>query len=138
MNDMAGRGDHDHNKWHAFAKKMAVKRDMNKKRKSLKDFRRDRTSVENDFITVQRLSASVAGKAQKFCRVGPREFVPYKKTDLTIEGIKEACNEHFKTKIGTGFFSDVLAGEQGPSCNSISQIPNPNLIHIRFLPVRRY
>jgi len=138
MNDMAGRGDHDHNKWHAFAKKMAVKRDMNKKRKSLKDFRRDRTSVENDFITVQRLSASVAGKAQKFCRVGPREFVPYKKTDLTIEGIKEACNEHFKTKFGTGFFSDVLAGEQGPSCNSISQIPNPNLIHIRFLPVRSY
>ena len=71
MNDMAGRGEDDHNKWHAFAKKMAVKRDMNKKRKSMKDVRRDRTSVENDFITVQRLSASVAGKAQKFCRVGP-------------------------------------------------------------------
>ena len=76
MNDMAGRGDDDHKKWLAVAKKMAVKRDMNKKRKSMKDFRRDRTSVENDFITVQRLSASVAGKAQKFCRVGNREFAP--------------------------------------------------------------
>ena len=114
---MAGRGDGDENKWHAFAKKMAVKRDINKKRKSLKDSRRDRASVENDFIMVQRLSGSVSGKAQKFCCLGPREFVPYSRSDLTIEGIKEACNQHFRTKTGTGFFSYVLAGEQGPPCN---------------------
>lgn len=28
---------------------------------------------------------------------------------------------------------DVLAGEQGPSCSSIKQIPNVKLIHVRFI-----
>ncbi len=123
----------DQNKWKNFAKKIAAKRDINKKRNSTTDRRKDEGAVTNDAITVQRLSASVSGKAQKFSRVGPREFVPYGKADLTFDEIKRTCNEHFKKKIGSGYYWDILAGEQGPSCNSISQIPNLKLIHIRFL-----
>ena len=28
---------------------------------------------------------------------------------------------------------DILAGDQGPSCVSVSQIPNINVIHVRFI-----
>eukprot|EP00112_Aurelia_sp_Birch-Aquarium-sp1_P010918 Seg2308.6 transcript_id=Seg2308.6/GoldUCD/mRNA.D3Y31 product="Transient receptor potential cation channel subfamily M member 6" protein_id=Seg2308.6/GoldUCD/D3Y31 len=131
----------DGNKWKNFAKKMAAKRDINKRRKNATDSKTG-GAVTNDAITIQRLSASVSGKAQKFCRNEPREFVPFGKSDLTLDGIKEACDEHFRRKIGTGFRCDVLAGEQGPSCNSISQIPNLKLIHVRFLrqsnPMEKY
>eukprot|EP00112_Aurelia_sp_Birch-Aquarium-sp1_P008487 Seg1936.5 transcript_id=Seg1936.5/GoldUCD/mRNA.D3Y31 product="Eukaryotic elongation factor 2 kinase" protein_id=Seg1936.5/GoldUCD/D3Y31 len=80
-----------------------------------------------------RLSSSVSGKAQKFSRIGAREFVPYGKADLTIDGIKGACENHFKLILGNGFKCDILAGEQGPSCTTVSQIPNLKLIHVRFL-----
>ena len=141
MDKMAEKGDG--NKWKNFAKKMAAKRDINKRRNGTTDSKnKNGIAVTNDAITVQRLSASVSGKAQKFCRVGPREFVPYGQSDLTLDGIKGACDEHFRRKIGPGFRCDVLAGEQGPSCNSISQIPNLKLIHVRFLrqsnPTERY
>ena len=29
---------------------------------------------------------------------------------------------------------DILAGDQGPSCKTIKQIPNLKLIHVRFIP----
>ena len=28
---------------------------------------------------------------------------------------------------------DILAGEQGPSCGTVQQIPNTKLIHVRFI-----
>ena len=28
---------------------------------------------------------------------------------------------------------DILAGEQGPSCGTVKQIPNTKLIHVRFI-----
>ena len=36
-------------------------------------------------LTVQRLSSEVSGKAQKYARIGPREFVPFTEDELTIE-----------------------------------------------------
>ena len=33
--------------------------------------------LERQELVVQRLSSEVSGKAQKYTRVGPREFVPY-------------------------------------------------------------
>ena len=36
--------------------------------------------LKKEETVVQRLSAEVAGKAQKYSRIGPREFVPYTST----------------------------------------------------------
>ena len=83
--------------------------------------------------TVQRLSSDVFGKAQKFSRIGPREFVSYPHGNLTINNIKKACEAHFLSQLKMNVECDVLAGEQGPSCSTLDQIPNLKLIHIRFV-----
>ena len=51
--------------------------------------------LERQELVVQRLSAEVSGKAQKYTRVGPREFVQYDEEELSIEGIKAACENTF-------------------------------------------
>ena len=90
-------------------------------------------NVSREEIIVQRLSASVFGKAQKYTRVGPREFVEFGNQELTIDSIKDACMKHFGAKIGGNLVCDVLAGEQGPSCTNINQVSNLKLIHVRFI-----
>ena len=105
-----------------------MKREVNGKRKL-----KQQTPQKVDQLTVQRLSSDVSGKAQKFSRIGPREFVSYPYGDLTMEGIKKACEAHFLSQLKMHAECDVLAGEQGPSCSSLDQIPNLKLIHIRFV-----
>ena len=68
--------------------------------------------LEEECVTVQRLSAEVSGKAQKYTRVGAREFVPFEYDEVTVENIKRACLSHFDVR--EGCVCDVLAGEQGP------------------------
>ena len=83
---------------------------------------------------VQRLSSEVSGKAQKYPRVGPREFVQYDEEELSIEGIKPACEKHFLPSLEReGLRCDVLAREQGPSCHSMKHIPDLKVIHVRFI-----
>jgi hypothetical protein len=106
--------------WDAFKNKMSRKR-MGKKEE--KD--------DIVYLTVQQLSPSVEGKAQKYTRIGPLTMVPFPHEDKTLENIKEACKDHFD--IGEGFQCDILAGERGPSYTSVNQIKNWKLIHIRFL-----
>ena len=75
-------------------------------------------------IVVQRLSAEVTGKAQKYSWVGAREFVSFEEfRELTIENIKDACMKHYDITDGS-ISCNVLAGEQGPSCFSVKQIPS--------------
>jgi len=83
---------------------------------------------------VQRLSTDVTGKAQKYSRIGPREFVQvgFDDDELTIEKIKDACLKHFAPQTGSNVVCDVLAGEQGPSCSHIKQVPDLKLIYVRF------
>jgi len=38
--------------------------------------------------------------------------------------MKEVCEKHFGPQIEKGLVCDVLAGECGPSCNKMAQIPN--------------
>ena len=106
--------------WDVFKNKMSRKR-MGKKEE--KD--------ETEYLTVQRLSASVEGKAQKYTRIGPLTMVPFPHEDKTMENIKHACKDHFE--IDKGYQCDVLAGERGPSYTSVNQIKNWKLIHIRFV-----
>ncbi|KXJ04921.1 Eukaryotic elongation factor 2 kinase, partial [Exaiptasia diaphana] len=90
--------------------------------------------IKGEELIVQRLSAEVSGKAQKYSRIGPREFVPFdSEEELSIDNIKSACEKHFFPQLGRGLKCDVLAGEQGPSCKSTDQIPSMNVIYVRFI-----
>ena len=55
--------------------------------------------LERQELAVQRLSSEVSGKAQKYTRVRPREFVQYDEEELSIEGIKAACEKHFSPSL---------------------------------------
>ena len=44
-------------------------------------------------IVVQRMSADVSGKQQKYTRIGPREYVPFEHQEITIANIKDAYNQ---------------------------------------------
>ena len=96
--------------WKNFKKKMTEKRGSKKNTSGVK-------ILEEECVTVQRLSAEVSGKAQKYTRVGAREFVPFEYDEVTVENIKRACLSHFDVR--EGCVCDVLAGEQGPSCSSV-------------------
>ena len=66
-----------------------------KEKRLTKGKKKERCVLNSGELVVQRLSSSVSGKAQKYSRVGPREFVssPYK--EMTINNIKSACEKHF-------------------------------------------
>ena len=105
----------------------------NKRLKKGKKVEPGTSKAEHETIVVQRLSAEVAGKAQKYSRIGAREFVSFEDYgDLTIENIKEACVKHYNMS-SDNILCDVLAGEQGPSCSSLKQIPSLKVIHVRFV-----
>ncbi|CAB4033598.1 transient receptor potential cation channel subfamily M member 6-like, partial [Paramuricea clavata] len=88
--------------------------------------------LENKEITVQPLATDATGKAKKYERTGPQEFVPFFFEEVTIPNIIAACNKHFK-KRAKGMSCDVLASERAPSCTKISQLPSLKLFHIRFV-----
>ena len=49
-------------------------------------------------ITVQRMSADVEGKCQKYSRIGALTLAPIEE-EVTFPNIKAACKEHFKTNL---------------------------------------
>ena len=102
-----------------------------KAKRAKKGAKRSREEIKIGEIVVQHLSAEVNGKAQKFSRIGPREFVSFEYNEVTIENLKRACELHFEAKIGWGLVCDILASEQGPSCKTVEQIPNIKMIHIK-------
>ena len=90
---------------------------------------------ERQELVVQRLRSEVSGKAQKYTRVGPREFVRYDEEELSFEGIKAACKKHLLSSLERkGLSCDILAGAQGrsPSYHSMKHIADFKLIHVRF------
>ena len=80
----------------------------------------------------------MSGKAKKYNRIGPREFVPFDKyEELSLEeNIIDACQNHFAKRIEKGMVCDVLAGEQGPSCRKLEHVPDLKVFYVRF--VKRY
>ena len=89
--------------------------------------------LQKEEIVIQRLSPEVSGKAQKYSRIGAREFVPFEHEEVTLHHIKNACKRHFAPVVGERMVCDVLAGEQGPSCTSLEQIPDLKVVHVRFI-----
>ena len=60
--------------WKKLKEKMKERRTEKTKGKK-KDGKN--SALNDNFITVQRLSAEVSGKAQKYSRIGARVFVPF-------------------------------------------------------------
>ena len=123
--------------WKKYEEKIKAKQDVNTKRKNdAKGPHGNKICIQLDKLTVQRLSSAVEGKAQKYSRIGPCEFIPYKSSDITVDGIKQACLNHFQNTgdVGKGMEVGILAGERGPTCTELHQIPDLKLIHVRFIP----
>ena len=80
--------------------------------------------LKKEEIVIQRLSAEVSRKVQKYSRIGPREFVAYEYDEVTISNIKEACTKHFSTTDGSNMTCDILVGEQGSSCTFLDHFPD--------------
>ena len=59
--------------------------------------------------------------------------MPFEYDELTIENVKAACQHHFPSLNGPDLVCDILAGEQGPSCRTIDQVPDTKVIHVRFV-----
>ena len=108
--------------WESFKEKISKKR-VGKK-------------VENvpgtpDVLTVQRLSADVQGKCQKYSRIGALTMVPFHGQEFSMINIKKACAAHFK--VAKYMECDILAGERGPSYSDVSQIKDWKVLHVRFI-----
>eukprot|EP00794_Sanderia_malayensis_P008344 gene8344-9245_t len=92
-------------------------------------------SPKGEELIVQRLSADVSRKAQKYTSVGSTEFVTFgEDIEFSLENIKQACEKHFVQKLGKDIECDVVASEQGPSCKSLNQLPDGKVIYVRFIP----
>ena len=111
--------------WRKFAAKQKAK--GRGKNQVLED---NKVAVE---IVVQRMSGDVSGKQQKYSRIGAQEYVPFEQDELSIRNIKDACQKHFGPQIEKDLVCDVLAGERGPSCNKMAQIPNKKVFYVRFV-----
>ena len=123
--------------WKYYEKKIKAKSNVNNKRKNASNSTQGKKiRLQSDELTFQRLSLSAEGKAQKYSRIGPRDFIPYKSSVITIDGIKQACLTHFQSKghIKKAMEIDILAGECGPTSTSLHKIPDLKLIHVRFIP----
>jgi len=86
-------------------------------------------------MIVQRLASVATGKAMKYERLGPQEFVPYKFKELTVENIQKACFDYYSDRLvdSDNKKCDILASQNGPSCSKLSHIKNFKLIYIRFI-----
>ena len=129
---MAGNGK-EKEEWRAFADEMRNKRSGGKAEKN-KTGLGSHILVDNEMI-VQRLASVATGKAMKYDRLGPQEFVPYPFKDLTIENIKDACYSFFRERLldSESKRCDILATPSGPSCSKLNHIKSFKVIYIRFV-----
>ena len=75
--------------WEAFREKMKDKR-CKKPQQAVhnKGLSAGDLILRNGELVVQRLSSEVSGKAQKYSRIGAREFVPFNEEEVSIRAIK--------------------------------------------------
>ena len=119
-----------------FRKEMKKKRNKPSNKVAQAVGRNWRNILNTGELVVERYSEEVTGKVKIYARI-PRykTICVLQLCELTIENVKEACIRHFtrQFQLGTNVACDVLAGDQGPSCVSMSQIPDLRLIHFRFI-----
>lgn len=89
--------------------------------------------IEGEMI-VQRLSNIATGKSMKYERIGPQEFVTYPYDELSLENMKKASLNHFKSRLNDDDMeADILASQNGPSCSKLSHLKNFKVIFVRFI-----
>ena len=59
--------------------------------------------------------------------------MPFPHEEMTVQNIKSSCEKHFASVVSSGLVCDVVAGDQGPSCRSLEQLPDTKVIHVRFI-----
>ena len=123
--------------WDKLEKKMSEKRRGEKKCVTPKSGHNFKIAaiLDKEELTVQRLSSELTGKNPKYSPIGAREFVPFCYPTFTLENIKKACIDHYQNmdQCVVHASCDVLATDRGPSCSSVEQLPNVNLMCVRFL-----
>ena len=90
--------------WEEFRKTIKMKRTGNKPGNGASGGGVGNSILQSGEILVQRLSAEVSGKAQKYTRIGAREFVEFKYPEVTLENIKSSCENHFKSQLGSDYY----------------------------------
>ena len=66
--------------------------------------------LDKSELSAQRLSAESKGNSMKYAKQGPREFVPFEYSEVTLENIKRAGKVHYGENLT---ICDILASEQG-------------------------
>ena len=84
-----------------------------------------------EVLTVQRLSADVQRKCQKYSRIGALAMVPIHGQEFSMANIRKACTTHFK--VPKYMECHILAGKRGPSYTDVSQIKEWKVLHVRFI-----
>ena len=84
---------------------------------------------------VQHMSADVSGKQQKYSRIGAQEYwFPLSRTSFQFTTSRTPVKSISGPKLTEkDLVCDVLAGERGPSCNKMAQIPNKKVFYVRFV-----
>ena len=87
--------------WDKFAKGMKEKR---QKKAVCTTRKSEKTDVGSNILkckklTIQPLESVPSGKAKKYERSGPQEFVDFDETLVSIEHIRDACDKHFAGRI---------------------------------------
>ena len=59
--------------------------------------------------------------------------MPFEYDDLTFDNIIESCQKYFAKHVEKGMVCDILAGERGPSCKNMNQIPDVKVFYVRFV-----
>ena len=86
--------------------------------------------LDKSELIAQRLSAESKGNSMKYAKQGPREFVSFEYSKVTLENIKRTCKVHYREHLTT---CDIVASEQGRSCSRLDQIPSSQVIYVRFI-----
>ena len=113
---------------------MAQWRQFQNKQRQKRSAKGKRSGGESEII-VQRMTAEVTKKQQKYTRIGPREFVPFEFDEITFDNVVKACQKYFAAHIAKDMVCDILAGEHGPSCKKMCQIPDHKVSYVRFINV---
>ena len=89
-------------------------------------------------MIMQQLGSEPTGKAMKYQKVGPQEFVDFEYEEVSIENIKLACSKHFNSTLPAGMVCDILASQNGPSCTKLSHLSNFKTVYVRFIKGKAY
>ena len=55
--------------------------------------------LDKSELIAQRLSAEPKGNSMKHAKQGPREFVPFEYSEITLENIKRACKVRYRENL---------------------------------------